>query len=490
MNLLPPHQKFGVLSSLTLAFLVASLAIFVSRVQEPTYLKSEASLTTESTIEEPVSFYNIKTGDFNNDRATDLVVGDTFANKVYVFLNDGYGYFKPAYSQEIFQPQGLYAYDFNRDGYDDLVRGNLMPPGGNQDSVIEFLVNETSSASASFKGFRSVQTLKGKPDPVSIKGADFNKDGYQDIVFVADSHPAFHLRYWDPQAGRFNEAGVDVILPKDLNDDLWDVAVADLDNDGDMDLTFANNGVMNNQYIFLNKGLGEFDLTNKITVVVPGEQQESVTVNTGDFNKDGRIDIATANKGANHVTIIYNYFPNFTVQKIDVGEITYGLDSTDLDRDGDIDLIATSLVSSSVIFFKNNGLGSFEIRKIPTSKPKATIIASGSFNRADKMPDVAVILERNENGRLFNVEVHPNLMWHKTDFDFNNLVNIVDIQTVAGRYQMTVGDDLYDRIYEVASKGADGIIDSDDVEATSSDWGWDGKVKPYSYPSSFILNPF
>src|SRR5438046_12788 len=76
------------------------------------------------------------------------------------------------------------------------------------------------------------------------------------------------------------------------------VAIGDFNGDGKNDLAVANNGA-NNVSILLGTGLGTFGVPANFSV---GSGPESVVI--GDFNGDGKSDLAVANGGANDVSIL------------------------------------------------------------------------------------------------------------------------------------------------------------------------------------------
>ena len=87
---------------------------------------------------------------------------------------------------------------------------------------------------------------------------------------------------------------------------------------------------------------------------------ESRGITLGDFDNDGDLDAAVANKGA--VNLLY--WSNggvFDSAPVDLGTDdvnTYAIASADLDHDGDIDIVATNAINPSVIYV-NDGTGGF-----------------------------------------------------------------------------------------------------------------------------------
>src|SRR5207247_5690349 len=81
------------------------------------------------------------------------------------------------------------------------------------------------------------------------------------------------------------------------------VAVADFNGDGKLDLAVANSNTGSNVSILLGKGDGTFQAAMNFPMNVPvGSAPFSVAV--GDFNGDGKLDLATANEGSANVSIL------------------------------------------------------------------------------------------------------------------------------------------------------------------------------------------
>ena len=81
------------------------------------------------------------------------------------------------------------------------------------------------------------------------------------------------------------------------------VAVGDFNGDGKFDLAVANSG-SNNVSVLLGNGDGSFQAARSFGA---GSTPRSVAV--GDFNGDGVQDLAVANSGSNNVSVLINNTP-------------------------------------------------------------------------------------------------------------------------------------------------------------------------------------
>ena len=135
----------------------------------------------------------------------------------------------------------------------------------------------------------------------------------------------------------------------------YNVTMADVDNDGDVDLLSPDFGVASVS-IRLNNGSGVFGGGSNPSV---GSQPRGLT--TADLDGDGDLDLLTANYNANSVSVRFNngsgVFGGGT--ELPVGRQPQSVTTADLDGDGDLDLLAANGASNSVSVRFNNGSGVF-----------------------------------------------------------------------------------------------------------------------------------
>ena len=135
----------------------------------------------------------------------------------------------------------------------------------------------------------------------------------------------------------------------------YNVALADVDNDGDLDLlspTFGGASVS----VRLNSGSGIFGGGSDPSV---GSQPRSVT--TADIDGDGDLDLLTANYNANSVSVRFNSGSGIFTGTTDytVGSQPQSIATADIDGDGDLDFLVANGASDNVMVRLNDGLGNF-----------------------------------------------------------------------------------------------------------------------------------
>jgi len=165
------------------------------------------------------------------------------------------------------------------------------------------------------------------------------------------------------------------------------IATGDFNGDGRTDMAVANE-IGPNISIFLGAGGGSF----QAPVLYTGVSQPDAIV-VGDFNGDGKQNLAVANASANSVTIFLgNGNGTFQISSAAVGYVPYGIAAGDFNGDGLIDLVTSNEGSGSVSVLLGNGDGTFQTATTVTlggNTPQSIVV--GDFN-GDGISDVAVCL--------------------------------------------------------------------------------------------------
>ena len=106
--------------------------------------------------------------------------------------------------------------------------------------------------------------------------------------------------------------------------------------------------------IYYNKGDGRFEATR---VVRFPPVYGSNHIDLADFNGDGLMDVVVCNATSNSIRLLLNNGDTtFTAQTASsIDRIPYDLDIGDLDRDGDIDLVATTYGGGELLVWMNQG---------------------------------------------------------------------------------------------------------------------------------------
>jgi hypothetical protein len=224
----------------------------------------------------------IGVGQLSGDGNLDLAVADE-SGFVRVLVGDGSGAFVSAEPVELGgSPRGIAAGDLDGDGDTDLFVSNESDYGA---TVLRGTGN----------GAFAPPLLLDALAATHVNLVDIDRDGDLDAL-LANSGPDSVSVLLGDGAGSFGAPQV-LALPGGAP---GVAQTLDIDADGDVDLV-ANDGVSNDLAIFLGDGHGVFQLLERM----PAAGGPTGLV-VGDFDRDGRPDLATSNANGNSVSIFSN----------------------------------------------------------------------------------------------------------------------------------------------------------------------------------------
>lgn len=301
--------------------------------------------------------------DFNGDGLQDVAVNTGTGNSISVFINTTILGAAPSPSfggKTDFttgtDPAFTKAADFNGDGKPDLITTNS---NGGTTSV--FLNTTTPGASTpTFTPRTNFATSAG--NPTGVCNADFNGDGLIDFAICSYSTSqlvSVYLNTTVPGSSTPTFPNRTDLVP---DVDAHEICAADFNGDGKIDLacTAANFGAGTNISVFLNT-----TTPGATTAVFSARTDFAVGVNPrgitlGDFNKDGKMDIACVNFNSNSISVLLNTTtpgaatPSFTITSgIVTGAGPFALASGDFNGDGKTDLCCSNQTPSTVSVFLN-----------------------------------------------------------------------------------------------------------------------------------------
>ena len=336
-------------------------------------IQAKASMFAEAAFyqvdDSPVS---ITSGDFNRDDKLDLAI-TSYAAGLEILLGVGDGSFKRG---KKFKTNALYSIttgDFNEDGFLDISGVDR----GNKFSVL------LGVGDGSFANAVSYSVGEGA---YPTTNADFNGDGHLDVAVsngISDNLSVL-LGVGD---GTFAKA---INYPTDEQPD--SIVSGDFNNDGDLDLIVAY-AAYDSLSILIGIGDGSFAKA----VSYPTAAGPTYII-SDDFNGDKCLDIAIGNLVGISV-FLGNGDGSFVkpVEYSDGKENSEYITSGDFNRDGNLDIVSVN-GDGNVKAFLGVGNGTFSIPAKPyiTSSLKHAVasfpfgITNGDFN-GDGCLDIAVI---------------------------------------------------------------------------------------------------
>jgi hypothetical protein len=234
-------------------------------------------------------------------------------------------------------------------------------------------------------------TLAGSPIPTrdsrTLGVADFNRDGKLDIA--AENYATNDVSILLGNGnGTFTEA---LGSPIPVGTTPTSVAMGDFNGDGKLDLAVGN-ALSDNISILLGDGAGGFGAAPGSPIPVGVEPLGSVGV--ADFNGDHKLDFAVANFGSNNVSIMLGDgtggFASALGSPIGLGSQAVWVGVADFNGDNKLDLAVSNYNSNTVSILLGDGTGSFTFSgALPTAGSGAGYLEIGDFN-GDNKPDLAV----------------------------------------------------------------------------------------------------
>lgn len=225
--------------------------------------------------------------------------------------------------------------------------------------------------------------------PSAVELADFNHDGKLDAAVANSESDNVTVLLGDGQGGFKPAAGSPFAAGNEPND----LAIGDINNDGNLDLAFANHET-SYLTVLAGDGKGSFKPAPGSPFTVQSKPHPH-GITMADFNGDGWTDLATDDWQNNRVTVVLNDGKGGFLSpgtSFPVGKMPYQkLRAADLNKDGKADIVTTNFEGGNVTVLLGDGKGGF--REAPgspfDSNKQPFAVAIGDLN-GDGNPDLAI----------------------------------------------------------------------------------------------------
>ncbi len=280
--------------------------------------------------------------DLDLDGHLDLISANQSIGNLSLFLGDGKGGFKHSSDVEAGSNPGFVSVaDFNQDGFPDVVVAN------HETNYLTLLLGDSKGGFSAAKN--SPLIIEVEPHPHVVKTHDLDGDGHIDIV-VDHRQGEGLLVLRGLGDGEFDSPGT---LVSTGGDPYRGFVIGDLNRDSKPDFVSPNPMSIGVIFSSANSSLPSTSIT------IPSLSPFSVEI--GDFNGDGLLDIVAASEGARPAVQVYfqgeGSFSKSNQTSFDLANGAKQMAVGDLNNDGIDDIIASSWNAEVLVLIgQRNGL--------------------------------------------------------------------------------------------------------------------------------------
>ncbi len=439
----------------TLSFLALALLVaIISPAQS--FPSTTSTVLVFDTCSYPAGGFasSICVADFDNDGHLDMAVANRDSNSISILKNSGNGTFTaPVHYSVGTGPRFLVAFDFDEDGNQDLVVANT-------DTNTVYLMKNNGagsfSKSASFIIKRNpyyilVDDISGRPNPdISVQ---YITNGYYRSMCVLDNNGdgTFTNSGWQGMSGAycrihgyFASSGSNSATQHDLiylhhwgfpsfatydigyYIGIGSICSADVNRDGRLDIITANSSksvaILTQKTIELN-GNDDFWRPNFFPLDNAG-----TFVTTADFDHDGAPDLLVVKSSANNISILRNMgYGGFEPEvNFAVGNYPVYACSGDFNGDGTIDIAVANSNSNTVTVLYNYTSQATAVEEIGGPLPTQFALGQNYPNPFNPATTITYSIPKETNVFL----VVYNIIGQE-------VARLVDIHQRAGNYSVS-----------------------------------------------------
>jgi uncharacterized repeat protein (TIGR01451 family) len=362
--------------------------------------------------------------DVSGDGIPDIAIANRQSGDVSVYIGVGDGSFPDPVPYGVGgAPTHIGAGDFDGDGDLDLAMSRGIPLGAmllnngdgtfaayyetgssgdwnevvdlNGDGALDLATSRSTGVTMDIGNGAGSLTFFGTeffvhdPGPRASAMADFNHDGLPDLAFLHKNLDNTMSVLLNTSRCSANCVPVDTAVRLTIGTGPAGLDTGDFNRDGRPDLVTAN-GASTNVSLLRGNASG-FDAASNTAVSVPPETQA-----IADMNGDGKLDVVFTASNYNTVSILSgNGAGGFTENAIAAGFSPHDAAIADFNRDGRLDLALSNMNALAIVIWINNGGGTFTSSTVfGSTAPFA--LTTGDFDN-DGDADLAYASNSNTN---------------------------------------------------------------------------------------------
>lgn len=349
----------------------------------------EKSTIGDPPPETPPWISHLSIVDLDEDGLLDVVACDVTENEITWIRQAPAGTFtETALSSIVLAPAHVTPSDVDLDGDLDLLIAEMgqIRPSNEKIGTVTLLENRGDET------FEHRSLLDGIARVTDIQPGDFDDDGDIDLAVGQFGYDQGEIRWMENEGGLEFESHQLLNLPGTIH-----VPVADMDGDGDLDITAIVSQTWEQVYVFENDGSGAFE--SHIVYGATNEDYGSSGISLADLDQDGDQDVLYTNGDA------FDYVPSlprpwhgvqwlenrggleFTFHRLADFPGAFSASAADADNDGDVDVFVVSMFADwsdpeavSIAWLENDGRQGFTLRPIESRPTHLVVLDVGDLD--------------------------------------------------------------------------------------------------------------